>query len=219
MLNELAAVKTGYPLTSITWPYGGLKCRPIEVEYFWSYPLTNYQFQMIAGSSWFIWNMLCLCRTFFSEFLMASWFMSLWPRTMKILISNWPRKQKFNDHFSKKYRRGRPFLTIATRWSCSTSNFYALIGQNLTGELMRKIYAASWKLFTLTAKADRFFLPTCNVFNCLFLLDVQNEIHLLSRVFCSAWLVCLLGFWLGNASLVKVGNQISDGIAFVLLDA
>ena len=27
-----------------------------------------------------------------------------------------------------KYRRGRPFLTMVTCWSCSTSNFYALIG-------------------------------------------------------------------------------------------
>ena len=33
--------------------------------------------------------------------------------------------------------------------------FYALIGQNLTGEFMRKIYAASCNLFTLTAEADR----------------------------------------------------------------
>ena len=39
-------------------------------------------------------------------------------------------------------------------WSRSASNFYALIGQNLTGEFMRKIYAASWNLFTLTAEAD-----------------------------------------------------------------
>ena len=44
---------------------------------------------------------------------------------------------------------------MVTRWSRSTSNFYALIGQNLTGEFMRKIYAASWILFTLTAEADR----------------------------------------------------------------
>ena len=29
----LSAVKTGYPLTSITWPYRELRCRPIEVEY------------------------------------------------------------------------------------------------------------------------------------------------------------------------------------------
>ena len=45
------------------------------------------------------------------------------------------------------YRQGRQLLltllTMVTRWSRSTSNFYALIGQNLTGELMRKICAAS----------------------------------------------------------------------------
>ena len=45
--------------------------------------------------------------------------------------------------FIQKYRWGRLFLTKVTRWSRSTSNFYALIGQNLTGEFMRKIYAAS----------------------------------------------------------------------------
>ena len=47
------------------------------------------------------------------------------------------------------------FLTIVTRWSRFTSNFYAIIGQNLIGEFVRKIYAASCDLFTLTAVADR----------------------------------------------------------------
>ena len=46
------------------------------------------------------------------------------------------------------------FLTV-TRWSRSKSNFCVLIGQNLTGEFMRKIYAASGKLFTLAAEAHR----------------------------------------------------------------
>ena len=32
--DQLTAVKTGYPLTRITWPYRGLKCRPIEVDIF-----------------------------------------------------------------------------------------------------------------------------------------------------------------------------------------
>ena len=59
----------------------------------------------------------------------------------------------------------------------------------------------------LIAETDRVF------FNCLFLLDVQNEIQLLSKLFCSSWLVCLLRFWLINAPLVKVtGHPISDGI-------
>ena len=90
--DQLTAVKTGYPPTSITWPYRGLKCRPIEVEYFfWSYPLTNYQFQMIAGSS-----------LFFPMIHMKSVvFMSLWPRTVKILISTWPRTRKFSQFFLK----------------------------------------------------------------------------------------------------------------------
>ena len=51
------------------------------------------------------------------------------------------------------------------------SNFYALIGQNLTGEFMRKIHAASWNLFTVTAEADRvlcqlvMFLTGCRKWN------------------------------------------------------
>ena len=54
------------------------------------------------------------------------------------------------------------FLTIVTLWSRSAPNFYAMIGQNLTGEFMQKIYAASCDLFTLPAEADR---VLCHVFN------------------------------------------------------
>ena len=163
------------------------------IKFFWSHPLTNYQFQMIVGSSLFF-------PMIHMKYVV---FMSLWPCTIKILISNWPRRQKFRQFF-KKYRRGRPFLTMVTRCSRSTSNFYAVIGQNLTGEFMRKMYASSWKLFTLTAEAARAFVSARDVFNYLFPLDVQNEIQLLSRVFCYARLFCLFGFWLRNASLVKI---------------
>ena len=75
-------------------------------------------------------------------------------RPVKILISNWPRKLKFSQ-FLQAYQLFLTFLTKVTHWSRSTSKFYALIGQNLTGVFMRKIYAASWNLFTLTAEADR----------------------------------------------------------------
>ena len=54
-----------------------------------SYPLTNYQFQMIAGSSLF----------FLRIHIKYAVFMSLWPRTIRILISNWPRKRKFSQFF------------------------------------------------------------------------------------------------------------------------
>ena len=66
-------------------------------------------------------------------------------RTIKILISNWPRKLKFSQFLQagKTCQLLLTFLTKVTRWSRSTSNFYTLIGQNLTGEFMQKIYAAS----------------------------------------------------------------------------
>ena len=131
-------------------------------------------------------------------------------RTIKLLISNWPRKREF----SQLLQTGKlllTFLTMVTRWSRSTSNFYVLIGQKLTGEFMRKIYAASWN-FTDNWNWRSFVYKRCEAFNCLFLLDAQNEIQMLAGFLSYSWLVCLLVFWLRNAPLVKViGNPISDG--------
>ena len=100
-------------------------------------------FQMIAGSS----------LIFFSSYEICLFFTC---RTIKILISNWPRKLKFSQFLQagKTCQLLLTFLTKVTRWSPSTSNFYAVISQNLTGEFIRKIYAASWNLFTLTAEAN-----------------------------------------------------------------
>ena len=101
-------------------------------------------FQMIAGSS-----------LIFSIYMKYVVFYMC--RTIKILISNWPRKLRFSQFLQagKTCQLLLTFLTKVTRWSRFTANFYALIGQNLTGEFMRKLYAASWNLFTLTAEADR----------------------------------------------------------------
>ena len=203
--DQLTAVKTGYPLTSITWPYRGLRCRPIEVEYL--FKVIRWQvtsFQMIAGSSLiffkFIWNMLCLCAA---------------------QLKFWFQTDLGRENSASCYRQGRQllltFLAMFTCRSRSTSNVYALIGQNLTGEFMRKIYAASGNLFTDSWSWQGLVSSSCDVFNCLFPPDVQNEIKLPSRFFSYSWLVCLLGFWLRNAPLVKViGNPTSDGIVFVV---
>ena len=52
-----------------------------------------------------------------------------------------------SENSATYYRQGRQLpltlLIMITRRSRSSSNFNALIGQNLTGEFMRKIYAAS----------------------------------------------------------------------------
>ena len=99
-------------------------------------------------------------------------------------------------------------------WSRSTSNFYALIGQNLKSEFLRIIMHCLETCLLWQLKLAEFCVNLW-FFNYLFPLDVQNEKQLLSRVFCYSWLVCLLGCCLKNASLIKVGNLISDGIVFV----
>ena len=132
-------------------------------------------------------------------------------RTIKLSISNWPRTREL----SQLLQTGKlllTFPTMVTRWSRSTSNFYVLIGQKLTGEFMRKTYAATWNLLTASWYWRSFVYKRCEDFNCLFLLDAQNEIQILARSLSYSWLVCLLVFWLRNAPLVKViGNPISDG--------
>ena len=129
------------------WPISldrivGSSIDPSRSSIFWSYPLTSYQFssdrrlKLIFFLSSY--EICCLCAA---------------------QLKFWLQTDLGRENSASCYRQGRQllltFLTMVTRWSRSTSNFYALIGQNLTGEFMRKIYAASWKLFTLTAEADR----------------------------------------------------------------
>ena len=78
---------------------------------------------------------------------------------------------------------------------------------------MRKIYAASCNLFTLTAEADRV-LCKLVMFLTVFFHWMYKMKYSCYQV-CYSWLVCSLVFWLRDASVVKVGNPISDGIVFV----
>ena len=93
--------------------------------------------------------------------------------------------------------------------------FYALIGQNLTGEFMRKIYAVSWKLFTLTAEADRV-LCQLVMFLTVFshwMYKMKNSCFQESSV-THGWFVYWVFGW-EIRRLSKFGNLISDGIVFV----
>ena len=136
-------------------------------------------------------------------------------RTIKILISNWPRTRKF----SQLLQAGK---TVAFDFAHHDHALVTLFVQFLCcdwSKCERWVHAENLCGILILVYFDRWswqsFASTCDVFNCFFPLDVQNEIQLLSGVFCYLWLVCLLGFWLRNTSLVKVGNPISDGIVFV----
>ena len=116
------------------------------------------------------------------------------------------------------YRQGwrllLTFLAMFTRWSRSTSNFYALIGQNLTGEFMRKIYAASWILFTLTAEADR---VLCQLVMLLTVFSTGctkwNSAVIRSLLLFMASL--FIGFLVEKYVALQSRKSDSDGIVFV----
>ena len=143
-----------------------------------------------------MWNMFCFCAA---------------------QLKFWFKTDLGRENSASYYRQGRQLLltllTMVTRWSRSTSNFYALIGQNLTGELMRRIYAASWILFTLTAEGNRVL--------CRLVMFVTVFFHWMHKMKFSCYqessvIHGYLVFGLEiNTSLVKVGNPISDGIDLV----
>ena len=90
--------------------------------------------------------------------------------------------------------RGNALVTLYVHFLCSDwSKFDRWVHADNLCSILKLVYFDSWSWQS--------FVSTCDAFNCLFLLDVQNEIQLLSRVFCYSWLVCLVGFWLRNTSL------------------
>ena len=117
-------------------------------------------------------------------------FMSLWPRTIKILISNWPRTRDFlKIQAGKAFSyHGHALITLYVQFLCSKFDRW-VHAENLCS-ILKVVYFDSWSWQS--------FVSTYDVFNCLFPLDVQNEIQLLSRVFCYSWLVCLLGTFLAE---------------------
>ena len=200
----------------IRWPVppdriAGSGVHPSRSSIFWSYPLTIYSFSndrrlTFTFFSKFISNMFCLC-----QYRRAS------PRTITILISNWPPTHNSASLF--KIQAGKTFSYHGHVLVALDVQFLCSDWLNLTGEFMRKIYAASSKLFTLTAEADRVLSQLVMLFTVFFHFSTG----------CTKWntaaiksvLLFMAGLFIGflvkkyNASLVKADNPISDGIVFV----
>ena len=149
-------------------------------------------FQMIAGSYLFspkfIWNKLCLCH--YGSAVLRFWFKTDLGRKNSASYLTIQAVKTFSYH-------GHALVTLYVQFLCSDWSKFD-----------RWVYAehlcSILKLVNFDSRSWQSFVSTCDVFNCLSPLDVQNEIQLLSRVFCYSWLVCLLGFWLRNAWLVKI---------------
>ena len=138
--HPLTAVKTRYPLTSITWPYRGLRCRPIEVEYFFEViRLQVTSFQMIAGSSLFL------------KIYLKNVALSLWPSTIKILTSNLPRTRKFSQLFKNTggvdlLLPGHGLVTLYVQFlCCDWSKFHRWVHVENLRNILKLVYFL-WQL-------------------------------------------------------------------------
>ena len=162
------------PKQGIRWPVShdriaGTGVDPSRSSIFIRWPGTS--FQMITGSSLIL-------------FYIQMKYVVFMCRTIKLLISNWPRTRKF----SQLLRAGKTvafdfshhvhaLVTLYVQFLCSDwSKFDRWVHAENLCSILNLVYFDSWSWQS--------FVSTCDVFNRLFPLDVQNEILLLSGVFC-----------------------------------
>ena len=119
-----------------------------------------------------------------------------------------------------KMQAGKTFLTIVTRWSRLTSNFYAIIGQNLTGESMRKINAASYDLFTFTAVADRVLCQLVMFLSVFFhwMYKMKCSCYQESSVFHGWFVYWIVGWEMRHPSKSEIRFRMASFLLFSLLD-
>ena len=164
-LDQLTAVKTGYPLTSSTWPYRGLRCSPIEVKYFLKLSADKLLvFKWSQARVWFfsfIWNMFCF-----------------WAAQLKF----WFKTDLGPENSASYYRQdsGFDFAHHGHAFVTLYGQFYALIGKNLTGEIMRKIYAGSWILvyfdsWSWQSKGSCTFVGLWKIYSFLFIPNCSRD--------------------------------------------
>ena len=153
-------------------------------------------FQMIAGSSLFI---LLIHMKYLDPAVLRFWFQN----DLRRINSGSYLKIQAGKTFSCD---GHTLVTLYVQFLCSDwSKFDRWVHAENICSILKLVYFNSWSWQS--------FVSTCDVLNCLFPLDVQNEIQLLSVTVFIAGLFIRL--WLRNASLVKVRNPISDGTVFV----
>ena len=112
---------------------------------------------------WFIWNMLCLCH--YGPALSRFWFQTDLGRENSATFLKIKAGKTFSYH-------GHALVTLYVQFLCSDwSKFDRWVHAENLCSILKVVYFDSWSWQS--------FVSTCDVFNCLFLLDVQNEIQLL----------------------------------------
>ena len=111
--------------------------------------------------------MLCLCH--YGPALLRFWFQTNLGRENSASYLEIQAGKTFSC-------QGHALVTLYVQFLCSDwSKFDRWVYAENLCSILNLVYFDSWSWQS--------FVSTCDVFNCLFPLDVQNEIQLLSRVF------------------------------------
>ena len=119
-----------------------------------------------------------------------------------------------------KLQAGKTFSYHGQAFVTLDVHFYALIGQNLTGEFMRKIYAASSNLFTLTAEADRVLCQLVMFFNVFFhwMYQMKCSCYQESSVIHGWFVYWVFGWEMRRLSKSETRFRMASFSFFTLLD-
>ena len=137
---------------------------PLSSSTFWNYPLTSYYF---SNDRRLKYNFLkCMLNK------LCSWAVPLkfWFQT-DLGVADAKIQPAFSCGESSRFWLFAPWLSVGHALRLI---FMLWLVKILTGEFMRKMYAASGNLFS-DSWGWQSFVSTCHVFNCLFPLDVLNE--------------------------------------------
>ena len=129
--------------------------------------------------------------------------------TIKILISSWPWTQ-----FSELLQAGKRFWLLSP-WSQVGQDLPPIFSCSDWSKFDRWLHAehlcSILKLDNFDSWSWENFVSTCDVFNCLFPLDVQNEIQLPSIYWVFGWQMCRLSKW-------EIQFRVASFSFFTLLD-
>ena len=113
--DQLTAVKTGYPLTSITWPYRGLRVDPSRSSILLKLSADNlFVFKWLQAHVYFfkkvMSNMLCLCQ--YRPALLRFWFQTDLRRKNSASFLKIQAGKTFSYH-------GHALVTLYVQFLCS----------------------------------------------------------------------------------------------------
>ena len=145
--------------------------------------------------------------------------MSLWPSTIKILISNLPRTRKFSQLF--KNTGGEDLLLSWTRVGHALRPIFMLWLVKIWQVSSCRKYTASWTLFTLTAEAERVFCQLVMFFTVFshWMHKMKYSCYQQSSVIYGWFVYWIFGWEMRRLSKSEIWFRMTSFSFFTLLDA